>query len=203
MAFPLQVWRKWHRRVNLNEKRHALASALAGTACLPLVLAKGHRISQVPQLPMVLDNTVNQISKTKEAYEMLEKVGCSDDLQRVKDGKVVRAGKGKARGKKYRHKRGPLFVVDDDSKNLVRALRNIPGVDTVHVSRLNIRLLAPGGQLGRFTVFTQGAMQKLGAEFGNQNGCSVRKGYRLKREVLTNPDIGAIINSDEIQSIVR
>ena len=203
MAFPLQVWRRWHRRVNLNEKRHALASALAGTVCLPLVLAKGHKISKVPQLPMVLDSSVNQISKTKEAYEMLEKIGCGEDLERVKDGRVIRAGVGKARGKKYRHKKGPLFVVDDDGQNLVRALRNIPGVDTLHVSRLNIRQLAPGGQLGRFTVFTQGAIQKLGAEFGNHNGCSVRNGYRLKREVLTNPDIGAIINSDEIQSIVR
>lgn len=63
---------------------------------------------------------------------------------------------------------------------------------------MNIRLLAPGGQLGRFTVFTQGALSKLGAEFGNFNGCTVRKGYRLKREMIRNPDIAAIINSDEI-----
>lgn len=82
-------------------------------------------------------------------------------------------------------------------------MRNIPGVDTVHVSRLNIRLLAPGGQLGRLTVFTQGALQKLGAEFGNVNGGSIRKNFRLKREVITNPDINAIINSDEIQSVLR
>lgn len=82
-------------------------------------------------------------------------------------------------------------------------MRNIPGVDTVHVQRLNIRLLAPGGQLGRLTVFTQGALSKLGAEFGSVNGCSVRKNYRLKREMITNPDIAAIINSDEIQSVLR
>lgn len=158
MAFPLQTWRRWHRKVNLNEKRHALASALSGTTCLPLVLARGHRISQVPQLPLVIDAEANKIAKTKEAEKMLEKLGCLEDIQRVRDGKTIRAGVGKARGNRYRLKKGPLVVVDDDGQNLVRALRNIPGVDTVHVSRLNIRLLAPGGQLGRFTIFTQGAL---------------------------------------------
>lgn len=203
MAFPLQTWRRWHRKVNLNERRHALASALSGTTCLPLVLARGHRISQVPQLPLVIDAEANKIAKTKEAEKMLEKLGCLEDIQRVRDGKVIRAGVGKARGNRYRLKKGPLVVVDDDGQNLVRALRNIPGVDTVHVSRLNIRLLAPGGQLGRFTIFTQGALQKLGREFGTKNGGSLRNGYRLRREVLTNPDISAIINSDEIQSILK
>ena len=57
--------------------------------------------------------------------------------------------------------------------------------------------------MGRFTIFTQGAIQKLGKEFGTKNGGSIRNGYRLKREVLSNPDISAIINSDEIQSILR
>lgn len=203
MAFPLQVWRRWHRKVNVNEKRHALSSALSATTSLPLILARGHRISQIPQLPLVLDHEVNKISKTKEAEKMLEKLGCLEDLQRVKDGKVIRSGVGKARGKKYRNKKGPLFIVDDDGQSLVRALRNLPGVDVLHVSRLNIRLLAPGGQLGRFTIFTQGALQKLGKEFGTKNGGSLRSGFRLKREVISNPDISAIINSDEIQSVVR
>lgn len=71
MAFPLQVWRRWHRKVNLNEKRHALASALAATTCLPLILARGHRISSVPQLPLVVDNEFNKISKTKDAEKVL------------------------------------------------------------------------------------------------------------------------------------
>ena len=31
MAFPLKAWRRWHRKVNLRQRRHALASALAAT----------------------------------------------------------------------------------------------------------------------------------------------------------------------------
>lgn len=107
---------------------------------------------------MVLDAEVNKIQKTKEAVALLARFGLNKDVERVQKGRVIRPGKSKVRGKKYRQKKGPLFVVDDEAQSLVRALRNIPGVDTIHVSRLNIRLLAPGGQLGRLTVFTQGAL---------------------------------------------
>lgn len=91
-----------------------MASALAATTSLPLILARGHKVSQIPQLPLVLDNEVNKITKTQEAEKVLERLGCLEDVQRVKDGKVIRSGVGKARGKRYRLKKGPLFVVDDD-----------------------------------------------------------------------------------------
>lgn len=42
-----QVWRKWHRKVNINQKRYAVASALAASALPSLVMARGHRIEQV------------------------------------------------------------------------------------------------------------------------------------------------------------
>lgn len=48
MAFPLQKWRRWHRKVNLKQRRHALASALAATGVTALVLARGHQIMKVP-----------------------------------------------------------------------------------------------------------------------------------------------------------
>lgn len=121
---------------------------------------------KVPQLPLVIEDSVNGIAKTKEALKMLNLVGAGPDLERVAKGQNVRSGKGKARGKRLQKKKGPLFVVNDDSESLVRALRNIPGVDVVNVKRLNIRLLAPGGQLGRFTVYTNSAMKELANQFG-------------------------------------
>jgi len=97
-----------------------------------------------------------------------------------------------------------LFVVSDDSNALVRALRNVPGVDTVNVNRLNIRLLAPGGHMGRLTVYTEAAMKALANEFGSFNGSALnKKGYTLRREVLSNPDVSSIINSDAVQSVLR
>lgn len=61
MAFPLQTYRRWHRKINLRLKRHALASAISATAVLPLILARGHKINKVPQVPLVLDNGINSI----------------------------------------------------------------------------------------------------------------------------------------------
>lgn len=41
------MWRRWHRKVNINQKRYAVCSALAASALPSLVLARGHRIEQV------------------------------------------------------------------------------------------------------------------------------------------------------------
>ena len=66
MFAPTKVWRKWHRKVNLNERRYAVASAIAASACPPLVMARGHRIDEVPELPLVVDSSVDSLAKTKE-----------------------------------------------------------------------------------------------------------------------------------------
>ena len=42
MFAPLKTWRKWHRKVNLKQKRHAIAIALAASAITPLVMSRGH-----------------------------------------------------------------------------------------------------------------------------------------------------------------
>merc|ERR1711935_229601 len=55
MFAPLKIWRKWHRKINTNQKRHAVAAALAASACAPLVQARGHRVNDVPELPLVSD----------------------------------------------------------------------------------------------------------------------------------------------------
>merc|ERR1712066_1213673 len=75
MAHPLQTWRRYHRKVNVNQRRHALASAIAATASLPLVMARGQRVCNVPQLPLILDDSVGRVSKTKECIAMLKQFG--------------------------------------------------------------------------------------------------------------------------------
>jgi len=203
MAFPLQVWRRWHRKVNLRQRRHALASAIAATAVPSLVLAKGHRIMSVPQLPLVLDKEVGKISKTKEGVALLKKFGIYEDIKRVIAARRVRAGKGKARNGRYKNRRGPLFIITDEAEGLKRALRNIPGVGVLNVKRLNIRHLAPGSQVGRFVVFTEDAFKALGTLFGSFKQAGEKKHYLLKTDVLKNADISQLINSDVIQKVLR
>merc|ERR1711935_418937 len=56
MFAPLKIWRKWHAKCNTTQRRHAIATALAATACTPLVMARGHHIGSVPELPLVVNN---------------------------------------------------------------------------------------------------------------------------------------------------
>lgn len=204
MFAPIRIWRRWHRRSNLKQKRYAVATALAASAILPLVQARGHRVDNVPELPFVVSDAVEKIERTKEAVRFLRETGAWGDVQKVIDTVKVRAGKGKLRNRRYRSRRGPLVVYSGANVPLIKALRNVPGVEVAHVSRLNLLQLAPGGHVGRFIIWTEGAFQELNKIFGTFTQPSVqKKGYNLPRSEVTNPDIARVINSNEIQSAVR
>ena len=202
MFNPTTVWRRLHRKVNLNQRRHAVASAVAASAVPSLVLARGHRINQVPEIPLVVDSL--QVSKTKELLKILNMLGCEDELSTIVENKKIRPGVGKARNRKFKVKKGPLIIYDNGSVNVKKAARNIPGVEVCHVERLNLLQLCPGGHLGRFVIWTKDAFEKLNSIFGNRTNPGVeKKGYILERPMLTNANIARIINSDDIQSVVK
>ena len=202
MFNPTTVWRRLHRKVNLTQRRHAVASAIAASAIPSLVLARGHRINSVPEIPLVVDSL--QVSKTKELLKILYALGCGDELKTIIETKKIRPGVGKARNRKYKVKKGPLIIYDNASINVKKAARNIPGVEVCHVERLNLLQLCPGGHLGRFVIWTKDAFEKLNSIFGNRTNPGVeKKGYILERPMLTNANIARIINSDDIQSVVK
>merc|ERR1712063_97617 len=204
MFAPTKVWRRWHRRVNLNQKRMAVCSALAASALPSLVMARGHSIDNVPEVPLVISNdAVSGLEKTSAAVKLLQAVSAYDDVQKSKDSKKIRAGKGKHRNRRYVQHVGPL-VVYDESGPLTRAFRNLPGVETCQVSRLNLLRLAPGGHLGRFIIWTEGAFKQLDSVFGTaETESEQKKGYKLPTAKMSNSDLTSIINSDEIQSALR
>ncbi|KAK7253639.1 ribosomal protein L4 [Aureococcus anophagefferens] len=73
MFAPTKTWRKWHRKVNLNERRYAICSAIAASACPPLVMARGHVVDAVPEMPLVVDGSVEgSVAKTKAAVALLK-----------------------------------------------------------------------------------------------------------------------------------
>jgi large subunit ribosomal protein L4e len=204
MFAPTKTYRRWHRKVNKNQKRYAVVSALAASASVPLVMARGHKIDKVPEIPLVVSNeTIVDIEKTKDAVKLLKKLHAYRDVEKVKNTRKIRAGKGKMRNRRYVKRRGPLIIYDQKTP-LVRAFRNLPGVELVSVNRLNLLLLAPGGHLGRFVIWTRGAFERLDALYGTATRKSKEKaGYRLPRPLITNSDLGRLVNADEIQSIVR
>merc|ERR1719191_299969 len=189
MFNPTKVWRRWHRHVNTTQKRHAMASALAATALPPLVMARGHRIEDVSELPLVVSDGAQAITKTKQGLELLEGLGCGTDLTKVNASKKLRSGKGKMRDRKYTMRRGPLVIYAEDN-GVTRALRNLPGVETANVSRMNLLQLAPGGSFGRFCIWTESAFKKLESLFGdNDNASETKKVYHLPRAMMTNADV--------------
>ncbi|XXG66068.1 hypothetical protein AAC387_Pa05g3617 [Persea americana] len=204
MFAPTKIWRRWHRHININQRRSAVASALAASAVPSLVLARGHRIDSVPELPLVVSDSAESVEKTAAAIKVLKQIGAFADAEKAKDSHSIRAGKGKMRNRRYVSRKGPLVVYGTEGSKLVKAFRNIPGVDVACVDRLNLLKLAPGGHLGRFIVWTKSAFEKLDSVFGTfEKPSEKKKGFVLPRSKMVNADLSRIINSDEVQSVVK
>ena len=208
MFAPTKTWRRWHRRVNLKQKRYAVCSALAASAVPSLLMARGHAVETVPEVPLIIDEASESISKTAKAVALLKSIGAYADIEKVKDSKNIRSGKGKMRNRRYVQRKGPLVVYDAHGAGaapaLVKAMRNIPGVELCAVDRLGLLTLAPGGHLGRFVIWTQGAFAKLDAIYGTASAASSsKKGWKPPANIMAVPDLSRVINSDEIQSAVN
>jgi large subunit ribosomal protein L4e len=204
MFAPTKIWRKWHRKINLNQKRFALCSALAASALPSLVLARGHRIEQVAEIPLVISNeSFVDVTKTKHAVALLKSIHVDVDVDKVTNSRKIRRGKGKMRNRRRVQRRGPLIIYAKKGP-LIAAFRNIPGVELVCVDRLNLLQLAPGGHLGRFCIWLKDAFERLDALYGSYKKPSKEKrDFRLPRPLMANPDLGRVINSDEIQTRLR
>jgi len=206
MFAPTKIWRKWHIKVNQGQKRYATCSALAASAAPSLLLARGHQIMSVPEVPLVIDSELFEaaaLAKTAATLKLLRAVGAGADLDKARKSKKLRAGKGKLRGRRYRQRRGPLIVYDPevDGRELVGGFRNIAGVETSSVTSLNLLQLAPGGHLGRFIVWTSAAFKALDDIYGSTTEPSAHKrDFLLPSNVVSQADLTRLINSSEIQS---
>jgi len=87
---------------------------------------------------LVVEDKIESYEKTKDALKFLKRFGAFEDVEKVVSSKVLRAGRGKMRGKRYRVRKGPLIVYFHENAKLVKAFRNIPGVEVVNVTRLNL-----------------------------------------------------------------
>merc|ERR1712088_686742 len=203
MFAPTKVYRRWHRRVNVAQKRYALCSAIAASGVPALVMAKGHRIEEIPEVPLVVSDKVQSYTKTKEAYILLKRTKAYNDIDKVCKTKRMRAGKGKMRNRRRIMKRGPLIVYDQD-QGLTRAFRNLPGVDTISVDNLNILKLAPGGHVGRFCIWTESAFKKLDNLYGTwRKSSSEKKSWSLPQPKMAVTDLSKLLKSEEIRKVLR
>ena len=149
---------------------------MSATTSADHVSARGHRFSEdIESLPIVLGNyaevrdgkteefsieTFNHGSATRKVLAIFNEIGLGADLTRARDGRNIRAGKATMRGRVHKTPKSVLLVVKQKS-GLAQAARNLPGVDVVAARDLCAEDLAPGGDIGRLTVFTKDALEDL------------------------------------------
>lgn len=203
MFAPTKPWRRWHRHININQKRYALVSAIAASGVPALVMSKGHMVQDVPELPLVVEDKVQEYTKTKQAVIFLHRIKAWSDIQKVYKSRRFRAGKGKMRNRRRIQRRGPLIIYGQD-QGLTKAFRNIPGVDLISVSKLNLLKLAPGGHVGRFVIWTQSAFSKLDDLYGTwRKSAKLKKGYNLPMPKMANTDLSRLLKAEEIRAVLR
>lgn len=202
MFAPTKTYRRWHRKINLHQKRFAVVSAIAASGLPALVMSRGHKIERIPEIPFVVDNSVQGYEKTKQAVAFLTAVNAIDDVNRVNDSRQIRTGHGKMRNRRYVARRGPMLVLPDNKG--IRAMRNIFGLDIANVNALNLLHLAPGGHVGRFIIWSKAAFEQLDKIFGTfTQESQVKKGFVLPAPTLTSNDITRIMQSEEVRRVLK
>jgi len=157
---PPRVEKVIHERINKKERRFAIRSAIAATAIKELIEKRGHIIDNVPEIPLIVVDDIEELDRTRLVRETFKKLGLWDDVERAKENTRIRAGKGKRRGRRLKKPKSVLIVVAED-RGIIKGARNLPGVDVVLVKNLNAELLAPGGVPGRLTLWSCSAIESL------------------------------------------
>lgn len=199
----LRITRKFFKKINCKVRRQAICAGIAASALPPLVMSRGHRIDQVAELPLVVNDGLECVKRTKTLVAILKGLGLGPDLQKVIENKKQRSGTGKWRGRRKIQRLGPLIVYSENN-GIRYACQSLPGVKACHYKRVNILDLAPGGRFGRMVVWTEGAIRGLNDLYGNYTvGETKLAKFHLPRAKMMNPDLSFIINSTEVQSVLR
>ena len=155
-AHPPKVAKVLVKEINQKEKQKAFRSAVAASISPDLIRGRGHTFDG--EVPVILEDKFETLGRTQDVISALTKVGVYSDIERAKDSRKVRAGRGKMRGRRFKQRKSLLIVTAD--RPLVAA-RNLSGVDAVTVDQLNVEHLAPGMLAGRLTVWTESALTRL------------------------------------------
>jgi large subunit ribosomal protein L4e len=155
-AHPPVVAKVLVKQINQKEKQKAFRSAVAASIQEDLIRSRGHLFEG--KVPVVFEDKFETLNRTQDVITALATAGVFQDVERAKESRKVRAGRGKMRGRRYKQRKSLLIVTADTP---LRSARNLAGVDAVTVDQLNVEHLAPGMQAGRLTVWTESALTRL------------------------------------------
>jgi large subunit ribosomal protein L4e len=159
-AHPPKAEKDQGKSINKKERKLAFRSAVAATVDAELVAERGHQFDDDLDLPVVVSDDFEDLVKTKEVVAFLEALGLDADVERADEGRSVRAGQGKARGRKYTEPSSVLFVTSSDAGPSTAA-RNLAGADVATAANVDVEDLAPGTHAGRLTVWTESAIAEV------------------------------------------
>lgn len=159
-AHPPKAEKDRSLSVNDKERKQAVRSAIAATADTEVVRERGHEFDDDVETPIVVGDEFEELHKTREVAEFLEEVGIHADITRADEGRTVRSGRGKTRGRKQKTPASILFVTSNDA-GPSRAARNLAGADVATAAEVNTEDLAPGTHPGRLTVYTESAIEEV------------------------------------------
>lgn len=152
-AHPPAPTKNLIKKMNKKEMRLAVKMGIASSFDKEAV-SKFHKNSAI-DFPIIVENKINDISKTKDAQKTLSSIGLSQELKRIGERKV-RAGKGKLRGRKYKKKLSLVVVTTEPSK-LSKSMPNL-NVTVRKPEDLSVSDVTNGGKPGRLIVWTKDAI---------------------------------------------
>jgi large subunit ribosomal protein L4e len=157
-AHPPKAEKDQGKGINDKERKLAIRSAIAATTDAERVAERGHAFDSDLDLPLVVSDDFEDLVKTREVVDLLEALGVHADVERADEGRTVKAGQGKARGRKYREPSSILFVTSEEPS---KAARNLAGADVTTAAEVNAEELAPGTHAGRLTLWTESAVAEV------------------------------------------
>jgi large subunit ribosomal protein L4e len=156
-AHPHVIEKTLVEEINNKEYQKAIRSAIAATARTELV--KSHH--RVERAPFILSDEMESMKKAKDVMAMFSKLKLDADVEKSHRRSIR---KGQRRLSIRRHFRNTVLIVVKDDKGIIKAARNIPGVDACTTGNITAALLAPGGVPGRITVWSESAVKGVADE---------------------------------------
>ena len=159
VAHPPMSWKKIEKKINKKEKLLGFCSAIGATSRKDLVEERGHKISNIESLPIVVSNEIEDITKTSHLKKILISLGLGEDLKRSEKIVKVRSGKSRMRGRKRTTALSCIIVVTKGST--ISKLTSLQGVDIKPIEDMSIIDLVPGSKPIRLAIFSKRALEKL------------------------------------------
>ena len=84
-------------------------SAISASMNRELVINRGHKVDSLLNIPLVIVDDLESMTRTKDLRLTLISLGLSDELERISNVRL-RSGKSRLRGRSRKIKKGPIIV---------------------------------------------------------------------------------------------